>query len=32
LFSSRDPTFVFEFDASLFAFEFATPPFAFALL
>lgn len=32
LFSRRDPTFVFEFDASLFAFANDTPPFAFALL
>ena len=32
LLSRREPTFVFVFDASLFAFAFDTPPFAFALL
>jgi hypothetical protein len=25
----REPIFVFEFDAALFAFEYATPPFVF---
>ena len=32
LISRREPTFVFAFVASLFAFAFDTPPFAFALL
>lgn len=30
--SRREPTFVFAFEASLFAFAYDTPPFAFALL
>ena len=30
--SRREPTFVFAFEASLFAFANETPPFAFALL
>ena len=30
--SRREPTFAFEFEASLFAFAHDTPPFAFALL
>lgn len=32
LISRREPTFEFEFEASLFAFAYDTPPFAFALL
>lgn len=32
LIASRDPMFAFVFDESLFAFEYDTPPFEFALL
>lgn len=32
LISRREPIFAFEFEASLFAFAYDTPPFEFALL